>query len=80
MFLCFFSGREIASAIIVFICFFTMALSVSPRDRLFRKPVRITITLPYSSYLALEEASGEQGRSMSNLAAYLLEGALGSRG
>jgi hypothetical protein len=48
----------------------------SLKDRLFSKPVRVTITLPHSSYLALEEASSQQGRSMSNLAAYLLEGAL----
>lgn len=41
-----------------------------------RKPVRLTITLAYSSYCDLARISGEQGRSMSNLAAFLLEGAL----
>jgi hypothetical protein len=48
----------------------------STRNRITRKPVRVTITLAHSSYLALERMSGEQGRSMSNLAAFLLEGAL----
>jgi hypothetical protein len=38
--------------------------------------VRITITLSYSSFVALEMMSGEQGRSMSNLAAFLLEAGL----
>lgn len=46
------------------------------RARISRKPVRLTITLAYSSYCDLERISGEQGRSMSNLAAFLLEGAL----
>jgi hypothetical protein len=44
--------------------------------KVFRKPVRITITLAYRNYSELERLSGEQGRSLSNLAAYLLEGAL----
>jgi hypothetical protein len=42
----------------------------------FRKPVRITITVPYSTHLALEDRSDEEGRSLSNLAAYILENAL----
>jgi hypothetical protein len=53
-----------------------MTLLIPLKDKLCGKPVRVTITLPYSSYLALEETSGLQGRSMSNLAAFLLEGAL----
>ncbi|MEB3265364.1 MAG: hypothetical protein VKN13_01980 [Cyanobacteriota bacterium] len=40
---------------------------------LFRVPKRITITIPYSTYQLLLERSGEEGRSLSNLAAYLLE-------
>jgi CopG-like RHH_1 or ribbon-helix-helix domain, RHH_5 len=48
----------------------------SARPKAFRKPVRITITLAYCNYSELERLSGEQGRSLSNLAAYLLEGAL----
>ena len=40
---------------------------------LFRKPVRISVTLANVAYRELERRSGEQGRSLSNLAAYLLE-------
>lgn len=46
------------------------------RNRITRKPVRVTITLAHSSYRILEKMSGEQGRSMSNLAAFLLDAAL----
>jgi hypothetical protein len=42
----------------------------------FRKPVRITITVPHSTHLALAGRSDEEGRSLSNLAAYILENAL----
>ena len=38
-----------------------------------RKPQRITITVPWSTYQALIETSGHQGRSLSNTAAYWLE-------
>lgn len=38
-----------------------------------RKPKRVTITIPYATYVALEKRSYEQGRSLSNLSAYLLE-------
>jgi hypothetical protein len=44
-----------------------------------RSPVRITITLPYSTYHALEESSSYEGRSLSNLSAFLLESALRER-
>ena len=37
---------------------------------------RISITLPYSTYQNLIEKSDHEGRSMSNLAAFLLESAL----
>ena len=40
---------------------------------LFRAPRRITITIPYSTYQVLVSRSGEEGRSISNLAAYVLE-------
>ena len=43
---------------------------------LFRSPTRISITLPYSTYQNLIEKSDYEGRSMSNLAAFLLESAL----
>jgi hypothetical protein len=39
----------------------------------FRKPRRVTVTIPYATYLALESLSREQGRSLSNLSAHLLE-------
>lgn len=42
----------------------------------FLRPVRVTITIPYNAYQALVERSNVQGRSLSNLAAYLLESAL----
>lgn len=42
----------------------------------FRRPVRVTITIPYTTYEDLVERSNLQGRSLSNLAAYLLETAL----
>jgi hypothetical protein len=38
-----------------------------------RKPQRITITVPWSTYQSLIETSSEQGRSLSNTAAYWLE-------
>ncbi|MCS5705824.1 hypothetical protein NZK27_06420 [Synechococcus sp. FGCU-3] len=44
----------------------------------FRSPRRITITItmPHHAYLALQERCDDEGRSLSNLAAYLLETAL----
>lgn len=44
---------------------------------LFRKPQRITITVSHHLYELLLQCSDLQGRSISNLAAYLLENALG---
>ena len=38
-----------------------------------RKPQRLTITIPWSTYQAIAETSSEQGRSLSNTAAYWLE-------
>lgn len=38
-----------------------------------RKPQRVTITVPWSTYQALIETSDHQGRSLSNTAAYWLE-------
>ena len=49
----------------------------SPRP-LFRKPKRITITVPDQIYRTLLERSTREGRSISNLAAYLLERAVAS--
>jgi hypothetical protein len=42
----------------------------------FLRPVRVTITIPYNAYQALIERSNHQGRSLSNLAAYLIENSL----
>jgi hypothetical protein len=42
----------------------------------FRKPMRISITVSFSTCQQLLRMSGEQGRSVSNLAAFLIEGAL----
>ena len=39
----------------------------------FRTPKRLTITLPYGVYQALMALSDDEGRSMSNLAAFFLE-------
>ena len=41
--------------------------------RLNRATKRITITLPYGTFVRLEERSVAEGRSLSNLAAYLID-------
>ena len=41
-----------------------------------RAPQRVTITLNYAAYMSLEKRSAVEGRSMSNLAAFILENAL----
>ena len=38
-----------------------------------KAPRRITITIPHSTFEHLIQRSDEQGRSLSNLAAYMLE-------
>lgn len=40
------------------------------------KPQRLTITVPWSTFQRIERNATEQGRSLSNLSAYLLERAL----
>ena len=45
--------------------------------RAFRSPKRITVTLPQGAYQQLLDRSDQEGRSLSNLAAFLLETALG---
>jgi hypothetical protein len=42
----------------------------------FRKPSRISITIPDSLYKHLVKKSVEEGRSLSNLSAFLIESAL----
>ena len=44
-----------------------------------RAPVRITITLAFSTYNELDITAHAEGRSLSNLSAYLLEWALHAR-
>ena len=43
-----------------------------------RSPRRVTITVPYALYSELLARSDQQGRSLSNLAAFLIEGAISS--
>jgi len=45
---------------------------------LHRSPRRVTITVPYALYAELQARSDQQGRSLSNLAAFLLETSLSS--
>ena len=42
----------------------------------FRSPRRVTITLPLATFEALQVRADAEGRSLSNLAAFLLESAL----
>lgn len=42
----------------------------------FRSPRRVTITLPWATFEALQVRADAEGRSLSNLAAFLLESAL----
>lgn len=46
------------------------------RNMMFRSPTRITITLPHNTFCNLRDRSDQEGRSVSNLAAYLLENSL----
>ncbi|MFN7901160.1 MAG: ribbon-helix-helix domain-containing protein [Synechococcaceae cyanobacterium] len=53
-----------------------MISSLQEKTVAFRKPVRITITIANATFDQLQRRSDLEGRSMSNLSAYLLEGAL----
>ena len=46
---------------------------------IFRSPKRISITIPHNAYEHLLKQSDLQGSSLSNLAAFLLESALGKQ-
>jgi hypothetical protein len=48
-------------------------------NHIFKKPKRITITLPHNAYEKLVQRSDNEGRSLSNLAAYILESTLGGQ-
>lgn len=52
----------------------------SPVADVFRAPKRISITIPYALYAGLLAASDQQGRSLSNYAAHLLEVSMLQRG
>jgi len=53
-----------------------MAISGSRHSGMFRSSRRITITLPDHAFVRLLQRSDDEGRSLSNLAAFLLETAL----
>lgn len=46
---------------------------------IFRKPVRVTITLPFGLRNTLQDRADLEGRSLSNLCSYLLERSLDPR-
>lgn len=46
---------------------------VGKKNLLSRSPKRITITIPHSTFEAIVQRSNEEGRSLSNLAAFILE-------
>lgn len=48
-------------------------------DAAFRTPRRVTVTLPLHTYEQLQHRCDSEGRSLSNLAAFLLEMALEHR-
>lgn len=57
--------------------------SANPQNRFqqpiaaFRSPKRISITVSYRAHQRLLDRSDQEGRSLSNLAAFLLESTLG---
>lgn len=57
-----------------------MAPGARDVSKVFRKPVRVSITISHAVFSDLVRLSMDQGRSVSNLAAYLLEAALGHPG
>ena len=54
----------------------TIETSHSSIDAHFRAPKRLSVTLSHATYEQLVQKSGWEGRSISNLAAFLLENAL----
>lgn len=49
------------------------------RTTVFRRPKRLTVTVPERVYTTIEQLATEEGRSMSNLVAFALEHWLESR-
>ena len=58
----------------------TLRYPCSDRSLPFRSSKRLTITVPQSTLEALAERCSMEGRSLSNLAAFLLESALEDHG
>ena len=56
----------------------TTQMHHSAIDSHFRAPKRLSVTLPHATYEQLVQKSGWEGRSISNLAAFLLENAIKS--
>ena len=52
------------------------AMSTAPNFTSLKRPRRLTVTIPQHVLECLERRAMEQGRSISNLAAYLIERAL----
>lgn len=51
-------------------------VGLQPLQPAFRSPRRVTITLPFATYTELQQRADDEGRSLSNLAAFLLETSL----
>ena len=51
-------------------------MSASPFELVSRRPRRVSVTMPDSTYRNLLRLSDDQGRSLSNLSSYLLEQAV----
>jgi hypothetical protein len=64
---------SIRSTSIVLTLEIAMVDELKCRSTAVRKPRRVTITIPHATDLELERRSCEQGRSLSNLSADLLE-------
>lgn len=56
----------------------TTQMGHSAIDAHFRAPKRLSVTLPHATYKQLVQISDWEGRSISNLAAFLLENAMKS--
>ena len=54
--------------------------SFEPQFPFSRSPQRITITVPHATFQAIVQRSAKEGRSMSNLAATILEQGLKAKG
>jgi len=54
----------------------SVSSSLQPVQPAFRSPRRVTITLPYATFTDLQQRADDEGRSLSNLAAFLLETSL----